>query len=175
MEQNNLNVVSYLLKLPTKILQNAHQAGLQELVLKYLAEKNFFNFKKAAYLLDNPSFDCCKGVAGFDITDFSDEDEWLDLWENNDKKNRCINYAEYNKKIKTLSCNSIFLKAQNDQNIFFDFAKNSLNFNNPKMIFSENKYGNHGLFFYEERTNKQQTIEQHLFESAAAILGLTYH
>ena len=38
---------------------------MSEFVLHDICNPNCFNLQKAAFLVDNPDFDCLKGVAGF--------------------------------------------------------------------------------------------------------------
>lgn len=175
MSNNNFDVINCLIKLPQQILLHGNTDGIQELILKFIAEKNYFNLNKAAYFLDNPSFNCSKGIAGFDALDFKDDNNWLDLWDNNDKKIHCIEYAAYNQKIKKLRCNSLSKLAHNNEKTIFDFAKKNLEFINPSYLFSNGKHGNIGIFFYENKSKGTSYKDQYLFESIASILGLTHH
>lgn len=172
MNDNNFDIFSCLIQLPKQILSHSNVEGLHGLILKYLASKKFFNFDKAAYFLDNPSFNCSKGIAGFHLKDFKDDEEWLDLWECPEKQNKCIEKAEYNQKIKNLSCNSLSILAKKSEQSLLNFAKQKLEIKQPSFLFSNVKNGNVGILFYEDN---KKNLDKFLFESATALLGLSHH
>ena len=58
-------ILNTLSKLPRKMLSLKGQENVTEFVLHELCHKNCFNLDKAAYFVDNPDFDCLKGMAGF--------------------------------------------------------------------------------------------------------------
>ena len=69
MKPNSLNdkhidILDKLCHLPRKILSLHGHDNITELILHELCNEQCFNLEKAAYFIDNPDFDCFKGVAG---------------------------------------------------------------------------------------------------------------
>ena len=58
------NVLHHLTHLPRKIVSLNGAENLTEFVLHDLCQSRCFNLPKAAYFVNNPDFNCIKGVAG---------------------------------------------------------------------------------------------------------------
>src|SRR3972149_6861847 len=68
MEQKKLKnyaLLEYLSSLPKKMLSIQHYDNIPGFVLHDLCLSKNFNITKAAYLVDNPDFNCLRGVTGF--------------------------------------------------------------------------------------------------------------
>ena len=58
-------VLGNILKIPKKLLSAQHVDNVAEFVLHERSHENCFNLRRAAYFVDNPDFNCLKGIAGF--------------------------------------------------------------------------------------------------------------
>jgi len=170
--QNPYGLVSELLQLPKQILKHIHTHNLTDLLLGHLASENYFNLKKAAYLLNNPEFNCVKGLSGIEDHDIKD---WKKLWEDPAESAKRLANSSYNQKIKSFASASPFadLGAHRPEELV-EYAKQNFAFNNPVFIGWHGKHGNYGLFFCEPR-NPQALAEQlSLLEHATPLLSITH-
>ena len=71
-------ILNHLSTLPQKLLSVHGTENVTEFVLHDLCSTHCFDLKKAAYLVDNPDFDCLKGVAGFSAEEAYPQDA---IWE----------------------------------------------------------------------------------------------
>lgn len=65
--------------LPHKIVTLHSHDSLPALVLNTVCSKECFDIKRAAYIVNNPDFNCLKGIVGIDqssVTDMSQEHAW---------------------------------------------------------------------------------------------------
>ena len=150
-------LVSELLQLPRHILQHMHTAGLTDILLGHLASKSYFNLKKAAYLLNNPDFNCVKGMAGIEI---SDTNHWQNPWSNPLEHTKFLENSSFNKKVKTFVGHGLFTNpSQEDTPRIIKYAEEHLALENPVFIGWHGKHGNHGIFFCEPQRDSER-VEQ---------------
>ena len=64
MMYRHAQIVDNLRRLPRKMLQLHGRDNVTDFVLHELCSKNYFNIPKAAYFIDNPAFNCLKGIVG---------------------------------------------------------------------------------------------------------------
>jgi hypothetical protein len=77
MMNNHAYVVDRLRRLPRKMLLLHGLDNVTEFVLHELASKHCFDLKKAAYFIDNPDFNCFKGLVGVSHAELHGvEDSW---------------------------------------------------------------------------------------------------
>lgn len=167
--------VSNLLQLPKKILKHYHTSGLVDLVLSHLASKHCFNLKTAAYFLDNPEFDCIKGVSGFHSSEVSDLPDWDEMWNLPAEKINSIHDAAFNQKVKNCLSSSLYGKNKSEEpERLITFAKSNLALEKPAVASWHGKHGNHGILFYEYSDEKPCPSKSSILEFASAILGITH-
>jgi hypothetical protein len=155
-----------LANLPKNILNNHESRNLASLVLHYLGHKDCFNFKKAAYFVDNPDFDHVLGVAGYANHECSyhmADDIWNDP----------ASYSEqaFNKNV-TVKTTTSFKRKNIDIHSSQDIAKlaREVGIENPRIVELTVKHGNHGILLYE--ANQELSHEQaELLKNAAHFLG----
>lgn len=73
----NSAVLQRLHSLPRKIRSMQESRNIAEFVLHELCQKECFDIPRAAYFVDNPDYDCMKGIAGYcKKEEFSNGDIW---------------------------------------------------------------------------------------------------
>jgi hypothetical protein len=143
-KESNHVLADYLNKLPRKILALHDRENITEFVLHDLCNANCFNFKKAAYFIDNPDFDCLKGIAGFSLQEAY---PLSDVWENPEDFTRHMNQAPFNQKVRGYQGSSLRKQGKQDESIVTDLAAQ---FELPKLFYGwQMKHDNHGLLIYE--------------------------
>ncbi len=167
--------VSNLLQLPKKILKHYHTSGLVDLVLSHLASKNCFNLKTAAYFLDNPEFNCIKGVSGYRAEEIEDIPTWEDLICLPAEKLTFIHEASFNQKVKSCLSKSLFQKNEIvEPESLLCFAKQNLELENPAVVSWQAKHGNHGILFYENNGDEKTSDRSSMLQFSSAILGMAH-
>jgi len=173
-EIKNVNeLVSDLLKIPQHILMHSHILGLADLLVGNLSSKRYFNLKKSAYLLNNPEFDCIKGISGVEHQDLGD---WDNHWDNPLDKIEKLSNSLFNQKIKNLNSCSL-LKHSEEQNTesLIKFAEDQFGFKQPAFISWQGKHGNHGIFFCEPIEERETFAEKiGLLTNTVPLLGMTH-
>ena len=64
LERQN-RMLHHLAQLPRLMIDVHGRDNISEFILHELCSEPCFNLRKAAYLVDNPDFNCLRGVAGF--------------------------------------------------------------------------------------------------------------
>ena len=159
-------VLSHLSCLPKKILSLHGTENIPEFVLHELCDKECFNIEKAAYFVDNPDFDCLKGVAGF-----AREEEFPNrrhLWQDPENFSNHMKECTFNKKVRTFVRPSHRRAKQSDAQTVKEIAQ-SLGIKHPCHCSWKMKNDNQGLFVYE----KEGTCElpEDFFENALSLLA----
>ena len=77
-DERDVYMFRHLSELPQKIVNLHGLENITEFVLHDLCHRSCFNLNKAAYFVDNPDFDCLKGIAGFHHDEvYPGEDIWF--------------------------------------------------------------------------------------------------
>ncbi|MGB8367195.1 MAG: hypothetical protein WCD44_02445 [Candidatus Babeliales bacterium] len=150
-------LLNCLSSLPRKILLLYGQENVTEFVLHELCQEYCFGLKKAAYFVDNPDFNCLKGVAGF-----CEEEAYAngDIWQNPKAFSVHMKAASFNKKVQLFMQESFKKKGESEEEVIKTIAYN-LGIEKPKLHIWDVKHNNHGYFVYEEAV-KNNDIEEHL-------------
>ncbi|MFC1854263.1 hypothetical protein ACFLY6_00130 [Candidatus Dependentiae bacterium] len=157
-------LVDGILALPHKIVQNHHVDGLAQLVLYDISNPGRFGLKKAAYLVDNPDFDCLHGIAGFHHGEFEAPPD--DVWKNPVESAKTMNDLTFNKNVRSFKSCSLNRQKSDHSKILSEFE-----IENPSTIGWPMKYGNHGIFIYESRDDVC-VWRKSVLASIVALLGL---
>ncbi len=157
------DVLRSLNSLPRKMLSMHGKDNISEFVLYDFCHKNYFNFKKAAYFVDNTDFNCFKGVAGID----THEDNFcndVDVWKNADGHNTYMKQSPFNQNVRNLSRSSLHVYNGSQQEVIGGIA-NELIFNNPEYYVWDMKHDNHGVLIFERSTGDTKELDEHLLQS----------
>lgn len=161
------NILNHLSRLPQKILSLHGRGDLTEFVLRDLCHERCFNFKKAAFFVDNPDFNFLKGVAGYS----HEENPTVcdKLWEHPEKFMARIQASPFNQKVRDLQLGS--LKVQNTSHLeVAQQVAEGLGIKNPLSCLVSMKHGNHGLLVFEKE-NLSDTSSDELLEHGISLLG----
>jgi len=162
-----LRVLESLSKLPQKMLAAHGHEGVTELVLHELADEACLNFERAAYFVDNPDFDCLKGVAGFYRTE-SYQPADMDAWQDIDAFGYHVQAAPFNQKVRGLYRPSFRRRGASDKEVAGALAS-ELGMNGHAYHMWSMRNDNHGLLVYELVGNV--AFEGDDLSSAASLLS----
>lgn len=137
-------VLQHLHQLPYKILQHHEHDHLPDLVLQELCSALCFNMKKAAYFVDNPDFDCSRGVSGF----IADEQygELDNAWHAPVTFGNHVKSSTFNKKVRELQYPSI---TKNNTEFVIERLARELGIEQPEFCTWCAKHANNGVVIYE--------------------------
>ena len=96
-------IVDNLRRLPRKMLQFHGHDHVTDFVLHELCSKNCFNIPKAAYFIDNPAFNCLKGIVGISGEELQG---FEDVWKNPDAFREKIAQSPFNQKVRSFNYES---------------------------------------------------------------------
>lgn len=141
-------ILCNLRKLPQKILSLHSHDRITDLVLHNLCGQECFNFRKAAYLVDNPDFNCLKGVSGFYQQDCGVLTA-CNIWESPDECAERIRNLPFNAQVRDIELCSLKKGMSAELQLAREIAE-GLEMNNPQFCVWSLKYGNHGLLIFEK-------------------------
>ena len=133
-------------QLPQEILSLNGIENVTEYVLHSLCDEGCLNLSKAAYFIDNPDFDCLKGVAGFNKQEeiytcdiaLNDHAQFADH----------VNSCAFNKKVRDITAQS-GRRANHETEHTVKFLANKLGFEHPLYHTWLIKHDNYGLLLFE--------------------------
>lgn len=171
MEKNNLvndyeRVLHCLSCLPKKIIDNHERENISEFVLHGLCSQNCFNLKKAAYFIDNPDFDCIKGVAGFCQSETNLG--WNEIWDEPDSFSLIAKSSPFNQKVRSFSATSSHRKKDSAEE-FISSIVNEIGFNDPMYCSWNTKHYNHGILVFEKNENCNEMFHNHFLNSLSML------
>jgi hypothetical protein len=158
----SLAALACVQSLPKKMLQIHGIDNATEFVLHELCHAHCFNLKRAAYFVDNPDFNRCRGVAGFVKEEsFSD-----DFWNKMHDFSRHMQKSPFNQRVRECEYETSAHKPQD----FVGYQARRLTFVSPQYVVVPVKNGNHGIFIYEYDGDNDDQFEALLTE-AIPLLG----
>lgn len=134
--------------LPRKILGLHGRDNITEFVLHELSKKECFDLEKAAYIIDNPDFDCLRGVAGFCRSECYTDNK--NIWDDPDSFSEHMKKASYNKKVRCFQRESCLKKGKKSEEIVKDISSD-LGFSHPLFYAWNMKHDNQGILLYEKK------------------------
>gem|GEM_PF-262315 len=137
-------ILEHICTLPQKVLALHGTPNTSEFLLYDLCKPDCFNLKKAAYLIDNPDFDCFKGVVGFSADQLFDHGV---VWETPELFTQHMQQAAFNKKVREIMYPSIS-KLQSPQESILKVS-DYLSMRQPSYCSWPLKHDNHGILIYE--------------------------
>lgn len=140
-------VLNRLSALPRKMVSLQGRENITEFVLHELCQKDCLNFEKAAYFVDNPDFDCVKGMAGFWRPEAYESQE--DIWTNPKSFSAYMQESSFNKKVRNFARASSRKNHESDEHVVNLIAQ-GFEFGNPGYFSWDMKHDNHGLLVYEK-------------------------
>ena len=152
--------------LPQQMLSFDGVENVTEFVLHSLCDEGCLNLARAAYFIDNPDFDCLKGVAGFN----KDESLYSCKTALNDQEKfkEHVNTCAFNKKVRDITAASA-RRSDQDINRTVEILANKLGFNNPLHHSWIIKHDNYGLLIFETESGDKEQCEE--FVKGLSLLG----
>lgn len=137
-------VLSRLTLLPRKIIALSDAEHMSEFILHELSHISCFNLEKAAYFVDNPDFDCFRGVAGYDQCEYEvQEDIALPH-----TFYRHLGDCNFNKQVRAVG-NGSYRKEQRPEEAILKALTSELVFKEPQCYVWPLKHDNYGVLVYE--------------------------
>lgn len=154
----NLQILGLLTSLPKNILSMHGHENVSEFVLHDLCKPECFNLKYAAYFIDNPDFDCCKGIAGF-----AQEEKYQDdsVWKNPESFSEFMKRSAFNQKVRKVSRPSYRRCNGCEGEIVKELAGN-LGMTNPEFFSWDLKHDNHGIVIFEQVPTNNHQLDDYL-------------
>ena len=166
MMNNHAYIIDRLRRLPRKMLLLHGLDNVTEFVLHELASKHCFDLKKAAYFIDNPDFNCFKGVVGFLKEEaFSEGDS---IWTSPAAFSLHMRQAAFNKAVRAMSKMSLKNSHTSDEEASASIA-HDLGFNNYKCYSWPLRHDNHGLLLVECAPDHDEVVDRHLKNGATLL------
>ncbi|NRB21264.1 hypothetical protein HRU45_00785 [Candidatus Dependentiae bacterium] len=158
-------ILQQLCHLPKHILRLHGTPNASEFVLHDLCDQNCFDLQKAAYFVDNPDFDCVKGITGYSkaeayVTEGS-------IWDEPERFSTHMQGSPFNQQVKNLSLCSIAKSDRADKDIVDEIA-HGLDFSDFSYCTWHSKHDNHGFLVYEKPTDG----DDFYFLEGSCLLGL---
>jgi len=143
---NHSHVIDNLRRLPRKMLLLHGLDNVTEFVLHELCGKNCFNLQKAAYFIDNPDFNCLKGVVGVSTAEVHDIE---DIWTNPDAFTLQMTQSPFNQHVRSFTYDS-----HKKNGVSYEKAAESiaheLGFGDYGFYSWDMKHNNHGFLVCEK-------------------------
>jgi hypothetical protein len=132
-------VLSHLSAMPKKILALCGEEHTSEFVLHELCNQQCFNLLKAAYFVDNPDFDCLRGIAGYNQEEHEVGKQDFPAH---------LTSCQFNKKVQSVARSSC-KKSKKRESEFLDELSRELMIKNPRYYSWPLKHDNVGILIYE--------------------------
>jgi len=161
-------ILDCLSHLPKKILSLHGRENITEFVLHDLSHEQCFNLKKSAFFVNNPDFDCLKGVAGVAQEEIP-KGLWTDIWDQKEMFSTYMKNSPFNRKVRGFSECSLSRNKKPDIDIIVNVSRR-LGIENPSFYSVDMKHDNHGLFIFE-KYDEENTITDRCFLNGASLLG----
>jgi len=153
--------------IPKKILLLQGKENITEFVLHDLSQENCFNLKKAAYFVNNPDFNCLKGVAGISTPDVP-QGLWKNVWDQSEMFSTYMRNSPFNRKVRNFGQCSLDHTDTPNEEIIQSLAK-KLEIDNPSYLSLDMKHGNHGLFIFEKNNYEDKSADDHISDGVSLL------
>ncbi len=161
-------ILSCLTCLPQKILTLHGRDNIMEFVLHDLIQKSCFDLKAAAYFVNNPDFNCLKGVTGIAQQEVP-QGLWENIWRQHEMFSTYMRNSPFNRKVRTFNqCSVVRSETQNNEMVH-DVAR-ELGIEKPAFYSIDMKHDNHGFFIFEKNNHHDNTSDEFML-NGVSLLG----
>lgn len=150
MMYRHAQIVDNLRRLPRKMLGLHGRDNVTDFVLHELCSKDCFDIPKAAYFIDNPSFNCLKGIvgiAGQELQGFEN------IWAHPDQFIEKVAQSPFNQKVRSFNYESRKNRGHSHEAMAETIAQ-ELGLNNYGFYAWDLKHDNHGFLICEKNEAK---------------------
>lgn len=165
--KRNEALLECLSSLPRKIIAIHELDNLPEFILHDICSETCFNLHKAAYFVDNPDFNTCKGVAGFCSHEACDVHN--QLWQDPASFSAFMQESPFNKQVRAMLLESVVRNKLMHEDVVNRIAQ-QLGFMHPAWCTWHLKHFNDGLIVYEKADLDDTAFDQH-FLNTLHLLG----
>jgi len=155
-----------LLSIPHKILSFNEIDNIAEFILHEICHDECLDIERAAYFVDNPDFNCFKGISGIDR--MQEKFSKRPVWNYADDFSKHMCHSQFNKKVREVNTEST--KKQDEKDFMKEVAKN-LCLNNHNYHCFSLRHGNRGFFLYEPAHPHAEEFDE-IMDYATALLAL---
>ncbi len=164
-QDRQTQILAILSRLPRKMVKVHGDDKVAAFVLYELCHKNCFDLERAAYFVDNPDFNCLKGVAGCARPELSVNN---DIWQDADAFVSTIAQSPFHGTVSELSHPSIKYGSRSETEAIAEIA-HKLGIKSPSYCSWNMKHDNHGLLIYEKSLNLDETLDEHLVDGLSLL------
>ena len=152
MMYRHAQIVDSLRRLPRKMLQLHGRDNVTDFVLHELCSKDCFNMPRAAYFIDNPAFNCLKGVVGVSTAELVSPGN---IWDNPDVIQQ-IAQSSFNQKVRSFTYDSRKARGHSEQAMAETIAQ-ELGLSDYGFYSWDMKHDNHGFLVCEKDSGAQDS------------------
>lgn len=146
-------------QLPQKVMAYQEHDNVAAFVLHELCHSSQFNLEKAAYLVNNPDFDCLRGIAGFTRHDAFDE---FDMhWRQPEEFSLRMKSSPFNSAVRELYAQSLKHNDVHEAASVTGLAE-QLGIEQPQYISWDLRHDNHGYLVYQAPEDHDEQIKSYL-------------
>lgn len=138
--------------------------NISEFILHELCSEPCFNLRKAAYFVDNPDFNCLRGVAGFDNNQAFPDQE---IWQKPDEFSKHMHNASFNNTVRSIQHESLTGHGR-DNKVLKELAE-KLGFGTCANCSWNMRYDNHGILMYEKNDPDDSIVDNHLLDGMSLL------
>lgn len=155
------SVLGSLSDLPKRMIDLQNLENIAEFVLHGLCQPGCFDISQAAYIVDNPDFNCLKGIAGFSAA----EAELLraETWLSPELFSNLMRASKFNQQIRSLERASLRANGRSNDSALQEIAA-EVGIANPAFCTWELKHDNYGVLIYRKPDN-DPTFDEHFIKS----------
>ena len=137
----NAQIADNLRRLPRKMLQIHGLENVTDFVLHELCSKGCFDIPKAAYFVENPAFNCLKGIVGVSTQELQGIE---DIWAKPDQFVTTITQSLFHQKVRSSHYESHKNRGYSPEEMAKVIAQ-ELGFGDYSFYSWDLKHNNHGL------------------------------
>lgn len=158
-------ILNCLSAIPQKVLSLHGTENMSEFVLHEICNPECFNLTKAAFLVDNPDFDCLKGVAGFSADEAYQKQP---IWDNPELFTDHMKKAAFNQKVRSIIKPSMRKSHKSEQETT-QIVGDYLGLQKPSYCSWQMKHDNHGILIFEQQLSCP--VSPDILLNGACLLG----
>lgn len=159
--RKHCSLLKTISSIPRKIVTLSGADNVSEFVLHELCNKDCFNLKKAAYFIDNPDFNCLKGIAGFCSLELDGNS--ID-WSSPTQFTQTMQASKFNTSVRSVLKDS-YKKKFGKEKLIVDDLVSDLGFVDHSLCVWPLKHDNSGLLVYEKGDNDDGFVKDHLMDA----------
>jgi hypothetical protein len=150
--------------LPKRMVTAHETANLAEFVLHELCDNDCFELRKAAFFVDNPDFNCLKGIVGIDHDRFKQV-----AWDAHESFSDHMTHASFNNHVRSVNRASI-LRDEKTWQKHADELADAIAVQHHEWHAFPVKHGNTGMLIFEPTSSWRDHAD--LIARGAALLAL---